>query len=60
VSFHNHKPFVHELIVGDTLNAFDLPSIILFKKRLFPVLYLPTIVNTAIGVLISLRNFFAY
>lgn len=59
-SFHNHNPRVHELIVGDTLNALDLPSIIRFKKRLLPVRYFPTIVSTQIGVLIYDRNSFAY
>jgi hypothetical protein len=48
VSFHSHNPFVHELIVGDTLKVFDLFNITLFKNNDFPVRYFPTIVNMEI------------
>lgn len=43
VLFHSHNPLVQGLIVGPTLNPFPSTSNnTLFKKKLFPVLYLPT------------------
>ena len=50
---------MHELIVGETLKRFALLRRTLFRKRLLPVLYFPTIVTTPIGSEIVLRNCFA-
>lgn len=57
MSFHNQRPFVHEFIVGDTLNVLCFCSITRFKKRLFPVRYLPTIDNIATGFFIDFKNY---
>jgi len=52
----SHNPFVHECIVGETLNIVFFNNT-LFKNRLFPVRYLPTIVMTPSGFLILRKNY---
>jgi hypothetical protein len=55
-----HKPFVHEFIVGHTLNESVLLSKTLFKNKLLPVRYLPTMVITPNGPSKFFKKFFAY
>ena len=43
------RPLVHGFTVGPTPNPFYLLSIILFIKKDFPVLYIPTTEMTPIG-----------
>lgn len=46
---------MHDCIVGETLKA-DLRRSTLLRKRLLPVLYLPTIVMTPKGLVKVLRK----
>lgn len=46
--------------MGETLKALARPSMIRFRKRLLPVRYLPTMVSTAIGLVMPERKVRAY
>jgi hypothetical protein len=56
VYFHIHRPFVQELIVGDTLKADEFFNNTLFKNKLLPLLYFPTIVTTPTGFFNDFKN----